>query len=102
MTSSLAKGGPLGESAGVLPRPLKEASMFLRALTVLTSSILALAVPFVTAHATPLTLIAHLNNFRDTRGVNDVGVPPGDAIQFGADVTPGGLQGTTLGAVQGT
>jgi hypothetical protein len=76
--------------------------MFLRALTVLTSSILALAVAFVTAHATPITLIDHLNNFRDTRGVNDVGVPPGDAIQFGADVTPGGLQGTTLGAVQGT
>jgi hypothetical protein len=36
--------------------------------------------------------------FRDTRGANDVGLAPGDRLQFGANVIGGSL-GTTLGAV---
>jgi hypothetical protein len=53
---------------------LREASMILRALVVvaLMSSIEFLALP--AALAMPITSITGLNNFRDTRGLNDVGV----------------------------
>ena len=49
--------------------------------------------------ANPITLVANsLNMFRDTRGVNDVGIGSGDFFQFGADIV-GGSAGTTLQGV---
>ena len=49
--------------------------------------------------AAPIQLGANsINMFRDTRGANDVGLAPGDRLQFGANVL-GGSFGTTLGAV---
>ena len=37
------------------------------------------------AWATPITLVANtVNMFRDTRGINDVGLGQGDRFQFGA------------------
>jgi hypothetical protein len=69
-------------------------------------AVLSLAAAAVTTYATlsvgyglPITSITRLNNFRDTRGLNDVGIAQGDRIQFGADVVPN--QGTTIAAVQG-
>ena len=50
--------------------------------------------------ATPITIVANtVNNFRDTRGVNDVGIGAGDRNQFGADIIPSA--GSTLTGVQG-
>jgi len=50
--------------------------MILRALAVvaLTSSVEFAVLP--TAQAVPITSITTLNNFRDTRGLNDVGIRP--------------------------
>lgn len=77
-------------------RPLKEASMILRALTlVLTLS--CCAPP--TAYGTPITSITELNNFRDTRSVNSVHIGSGDLNQFGANIVPS--LGSTITAVQG-
>ena len=70
--------------------------MILRALGVVLA--IVLLVPGV--EATPITGITLLNNFRDTRGVNDVGVGAGDINQFGADVAPNALN-TTIRGVQG-
>lgn len=74
--------------------------MFLRALVVsalTASTTLAWA---ALAHATPITSITHLNNFRDTRSANDIAAGgAGDFNQFGADVVP--RPGTTMTAVQG-
>src|ERR1700730_3222652 len=75
--------------------------MILRAMTMLVAVAQVLMFAFMSAHAMPITTIDHLNNFRDTRGLNDVGLGQGDSIQFGADVVPNGLQGTTMSAVQG-
>ena len=51
------------------------------------------------AWAAPITLVPNtLNMFRDTRGLNNVGIGSGDAFQFGADIV-GGSQGTTLQGV---
>lgn len=76
--------------------------MIRRALVAVSAAVLALIMgSFDTVHGAQITLIDHLNNFRDTRGLNDVGIGQGDVIQFGADVTPGGLQGTSMSAVQG-
>ena len=72
--------------------------MILRALGVLIA--LALFLPAVMASATPITGITLLNNFRDTRGVNDVGVAAGDINQFGADLLPNAIN-TTIRGVQG-
>ncbi len=53
------------------------------------------------AWATPITLGSNsLNMFRDTRGVNSVGIPQGDAFQFGANINGGSL-GTTLQGIYG-
>jgi hypothetical protein len=57
-------------------------------------------------YGTPITNITGLNNFRDTRGLNDVGIGQGDLNQLGADLVPAlgttitAVQGITLGAVQ--
>lgn len=51
------------------------------------------------AYAAPITLVPNtLNMFRDTRGVNDVGIGAGDLLQYGASIQ-GGSAGSTLGAV---
>jgi hypothetical protein len=51
------------------------------------------------AQAAPITLVPNtLNMFRDTRGLNDVGIGQGDVFQYGATIQ-GGSQGSTLGAV---
>lgn len=70
-------------------------------MAMLVTAIQMFLLACVSAHAMPITSIDHLNNFRDTRGLNDVGIAQGDSIQFGADVVPNGLQGTTMSAVQG-
>jgi hypothetical protein len=50
------------------------------------------------ALAAPITLVPDtLNMFRDTRGLNDVGIAQGDVFQYGADIQ-GGAAGSTLGA----
>ncbi len=62
-------------------------------------SLLNLGGGIVSAWAAPITLVANsINMFRDTRGLNDVGISSGDAFQFGADIV-GGSQGTTLQGV---
>ena len=54
-----------------------------------------------TATGTPITLVPNTTNmFRDTRGVNTVGVAPGNQVQYGADIQ-GGSSGTTIGALNG-
>ncbi len=63
-------------------------------LTALTFSLLT------PVDASPITIVANtVNNFRDTRGVNDVGIPAGDRNQFGANIIP--ATGSTITAVQG-
>lgn len=48
------------------------------------------------AWANPITLAPNTANmFRDTRGINDVGIGAGDLLQFGANIL-GGSAGTTL------
>src|SRR5262249_51760648 len=52
--------------------------------------------------ADPITSITDLNNFRDTRGLNDVNIEQGDVFQFGAQVVPNGFTSSTrISAVQG-
>jgi len=51
------------------------------------------------AWATPIALVANtVNMFRDTRGINDVGILQGDSFQFGANIQ-GGALGSTLSAI---
>jgi hypothetical protein len=45
--------------------------------------------------------ITHLNNFRDTRSVNDVGIGAGDRNQFGADLAPSSVNTTIMGVQTG-
>ncbi len=53
-------------------------------------------------HGAPITSITDLNNFRDTRSLNDIGAQQGDVLQFGAEVFPNGFTSTTrISAVQG-
>ena len=53
------------------------------------------------ALATPITLVNNsLNMFRDTRGINNVGIGSGDVFQFGADIVGGSL-GTNLRGIYG-
>jgi hypothetical protein len=73
--------------------------MILRALGVFV--VFFVTSPLAAVYALPITGITHLNSFRDTRGVNDVGVAPGDINQFGADLAPSAVN-TTVSAVQGT
>ncbi len=50
------------------------------------------------AQASPITLVpGSIHMFRDTRGLNDVGIAQGDVLQYGANVQGGSL-GTSLGA----
>ncbi len=52
------------------------------------------------ATAAPISIVSDtVNNFRDTRGINDVGSVPGDRNQFGASISPSA--GSTITAVQG-
>ena len=56
----------------------------------------------VPALAAPLVLESGtVNMFRDTRGANNVGIPSGDQIQYGANIV-GGSEGTSLGATAAT
>jgi hypothetical protein len=51
------------------------------------------------AWAAPITLVpGTVNMFRDTRGLNNVGIGQGDIFQYGADIQ-GGSAGSTVGAV---
>lgn len=51
----------------------------------------------------PITSITDLNNFRDTRSLNDIGVTQGDTNQFGAEVVPNGFtSNTSIVATQGS
>ena len=55
------------------------------------------------ARGAPITSITDLNNFRDTRSLNDIGATQGDVLQFGAEVVPNGFTSTTrISAVQGS
>ena len=48
------------------------------------------------AMAAPITLVpGTVNMFRDTRGLNDVGIVAGDRLQFGASIQ-GGSAGTSI------
>jgi len=76
--------------------------MILRALGALAVFFITACLPTPYAYGTPITSITLLNNLRDTRGLNDVGIAQGDRILFGADVVPNGFQGTTIAAVQGS
>lgn len=50
------------------------------------------------AAANPINLVAGtLNMFRDSRGINDVGIASGQRLQYGAEIQGGSL-GTSLGA----
>jgi hypothetical protein len=49
----------------------------------------------------PITSITDLQNFRDTRSLNDVGLGQGDRIVYGANVVPNGSAGTMIAATQG-
>src|SRR6266849_4573969 len=50
--------------------------------------------------AAPITIVSNsVNSFRNTRGVNDVGVASGERNQFGADLIP--ASGSTFTGVQG-
>src|SRR5260370_25041251 len=70
-------------------------SMILRDLGLLMLFLLVL--PPEVAYAVPITGITHLNNFRSTRSINDVGVGAGDFNQFGADVAPSATNTTIRG-----
>lgn len=74
--------------------------MILRALALVVALIVPVAFASI-IHGTPITEITRLNNLRETRGLNDVGIAQGDRILFGASVVPNGFQGTTMAAVQG-
>ena len=52
---------------------------------------------FSSALAAPILVPNTVNMFRDTRGLNNVGIQQGDVFQFGADIQ-GGSQGSTLSA----
>lgn len=57
-----------------------------------------LSIAWVQAFAAPIVLVpGTVNMFRDTRAANDVGITPGDRLQYGANIV-GGSAGTTLGA----
>lgn len=74
--------------------------MILRALGLFLMAVLFLVcVDLPLAQSTPITSITNLNNFRDTRSANDVGIAQGDVNQFGADIVP--AAGTTISALQG-
>src|SRR4030095_10203168 len=75
---------------------LRSLGLVLLALTFTVGSITAAEITIV-----PGTV----NNFRDTRGLNDVGIGQGDRHQFGASSVPSagstitGVQGITIGPI---
>ncbi|HJQ65496.1 MAG TPA: PEP-CTERM sorting domain-containing protein [Gemmatimonadales bacterium] len=75
--------------------------MILRVSVLVALAMLAGSAASDMAVAAPITSITDLNNFRDTRGLNDVGQTQGDVNQFGAQVVPNGVAGTRVFAVQG-
>jgi hypothetical protein len=62
--------------------------MILRALVLVALTMSVAFCDLPAANALPITSITQLNNFRDTRGLNDVGIGQGDVDQFGADLVP--------------
>ena len=71
-----------------------------RSLLTLTGSVVLTLGLITPIGATPITIVPNtVNNFRDTRGANDVGLGTGDQNQFGADITP--AAGSTIKGVQG-
>lgn len=74
--------------------------MILRVSVLVALALLAGPAATDIAVAAPIASITDLNNFRDTRGLNDVGQTQGDVNQFGAQVVPNGLAGTRMFAVQ--
>jgi Fibronectin type III domain len=74
----------------------------LRAFLSAAGVVLLLAGPASLGHGLPITSITDLNNFRDTRSLNDVGILQGDTIQYGANVVPNDAAGTQMAATQGT
>ncbi len=77
--------------------------MILRALAVVgrLAGVLAfLEVMSSPVIAAPITSVTDLANFRETRGVNNVGFGSGDFNAFGAEVVPNGAAGTRFFALQ--
>lgn len=72
----------------------------LRAFLSAVGVVLLLAGSAGLSYGLPITSITDLNNFRDTRSLNDVGMGQGDRIQFGANVVPNEAAGTTMAATQ--
>jgi hypothetical protein len=62
--------------------------------------LLALTLTVGSVTAAEITIVPNtVNNFRDTRGLNDVGIGQGDRNQFGASIIPSA--GSTITGVQG-
>jgi hypothetical protein len=54
---------------------------------------------FTAVYASPITILPNtVQSFRESRGVNDLGLIPGERNQFGADIIPSA--GSTITAVQ--
>lgn len=75
--------------------------MILRVFVIVTLALLSTLSETKIAVAAPITSITDLNNFRDTRSVNDVGITQGDTNQYGAQVVPNDAAGTRVFATQG-
>ena len=72
-----------------------------RVISILIVGSLTAGTMETTAWANPITLVPNTTNmFRDTRGINVVGVTPGSQVQYGADIQGGSL-GSTIGASNG-
>jgi hypothetical protein len=74
----------------------------LRTFLSVAGVVLLLVGPAGLGYGDPITSITDLNNFRDTRSLNDVGLGQGDRIQYGAEVVPNDAAGTMMAATQGT
>lgn len=74
----------------------------LRAFLSTVGVVLLLVGPVGLSYGLPITSITDLNNFRDTRGLNDVDMGQGDRIQYGAQVVPNDAAGTQMAATQGS
>jgi len=74
----------------------------LRTFLSVAGVVLLLVGPAGLGYGDPITSITDLNNFRDTRSLNDVGMGQGDRNQFGAQVVPNAAAGTMMAATQGS
>ena len=63
--------------------------------------VLLLVGPAGLGYGDPITSITDLSNYRETGGLNNVGIPKGDRIAFNALVVPNGDAGTKIAATQG-